>query len=317
VRKADDHASAATILIADDSATARATTRGQLETHGYCVVEAADGAEAIRVCREERPDMVLLDIEMPTLDGHAVLALLREDAELRDTPVVFLSARVKPEDVAQGLRLGAHDYLRKPVDAGELLARVHTALRVKTLQDELRARNDELDRISRTDTLTGLSNRRHLEDRLAEMVSAARRHDRLLGVLVVDIDHFKPINDAHGHAAGDAVLRAVARRLRQIVRAEDAVGRWGGEEFLVLIQDATTGGVGTLAERMRAAVESLTVKLPSGDGTHVTVSIGWCLGGGGADERIDTAEAIIAHADAALHAAKAAGRNRVVSSPSV
>lgn len=317
LRQAEGSRTAGTILVADHSATVRAATRAQLEDHGYRVIEAADGAEALRVCREQRPDVLLLEVELPTLDGYGVLTAVRDDEELRDIAVVLVTGRVKPEDFAHGLRLGADDYLRTPVDSGELLARVHTALRLRVLEKALNARNDEIERISRTDGLTALWNRRHLEGRLTEMLSAARRHDHLLGVLLVDVDHLKPINDAHGLAAGDEVLRAVARRMRETVRAEDAVGRWGGAEFMVLVEHATSEGVATLAERMRAAIETMPVTLGADETRTVTVSIGWCLSAGGADARVDTAQTVVAHADAALDEAKAGGRNRVFSSPLV
>ena len=317
MRQAEAPRTTGTVLVADDSATVRAATRTQLEGHGYRVVEAADGAETLRICREQRPDLLLLDIEVPTLDGYGVLAAVRDDEDLRDLAVVLVGARVKAEDVAHGLRLGADDYLRTPIDPAELLARVHTALRLRALENALGARADEIERIRRTDALTALWNRRHLEERLTEMLSAARRHDRLLGVLLIDVDHLKPVNDAHGLAGGDEVLRAVARGLREMVRTEDAVGRWGGAEFMVLVEDATSEGIATLAERMRAAIETMPVTLGAPDTTTVTVSIGWCLSAGGADARVDTAQTVVAHAEGALGEAKAGGGNRVVSSPLV
>jgi two-component system cell cycle response regulator len=158
--------SGARIVIAEDSLVVRALLRRQLEEHGHTVFEAADGEEALAACRVRHPDVILLDVEMPKLDGYGVLAALRKDEQLVDIPVVFLTARTALEDVVQGLRLGAHDYLRKPFEPAELLARVTAAFRVKSLQDELRQRNLELDAMSRTDALTGLPNRRHLQERL-------------------------------------------------------------------------------------------------------------------------------------------------------
>ncbi|MGH7748370.1 MAG: GGDEF domain-containing response regulator, partial [Candidatus Dormibacteria bacterium] len=202
------------VLVADDSHVVRVMLRRQLEQRGLHVEEARDGHEAVRGCRMLRPDMVLLDVEMPGLDGHTVLRILREDPEMRDIPVVFLTARTDTEDVVAGLQLGAHDYLRKPFESNELIARVSAALRVKSLQDELRARNAELETVTRTDALTGLFNRRHLEERLQGMMAAAHRHHQPAAVLMIDVDHFKTINDGLGHAGGDAVLRQVADRLR-------------------------------------------------------------------------------------------------------
>ena len=164
-------ANKARIVIADDSIVVRTLLRRQLEEHGHDVFEAVDGEDALRVCREVGPDLLLLDVEMPKLDGHGVLRVLRDDSELSDVPVVFLTARTTTEDVVEGLRLGAHDYLRKPFEPSELLARVHAAVPNKALQDELRLRNAELELASRTDALTGLHNRRHLEEQLQRLAA--------------------------------------------------------------------------------------------------------------------------------------------------
>jgi diguanylate cyclase (GGDEF)-like protein len=293
-----------TILVADDSMVVRAVLRRQLETDGHTVVEAVNGAEAIAACREYRPDVILLDVEMPVLDGHATLERLKADPQLKDIPVVFLTGRVDTADVVNGLRLGAHDYLRKPFEANELMARVSAALRTKWLQDELRTRNAELDRVSRIDMLTNIYNRRHLDEHLRSVISAARRHDRTIGVLIVDIDHFKDVNDEHGHLAGDAVLREVAARLQQAMRAEDALGRWGGEEFLAVLTDTPPEGVRVMAERMRQVIAAAPFTLDDGSQIRVTVSVGYTNG-------TEDAEVLVHRADDALYVAKAEGRNRV------
>jgi diguanylate cyclase (GGDEF)-like protein len=293
-----------TILVADDSMVVRAVLRRQLETDGHTVVEAVNGEEAIDACREYHPDVILLDVEMPVLDGHATLARLKADPQLKDIPVVFLTGRVDTADVVNGLRLGAHDYLRKPFEANELMARVSAALRTKWLQDELRARNAELDRVSRIDMLTNIYNRRHLDEHLRAVISAARRHDRSVGVLIVDIDHFKNVNDEHGHLAGDAVLREVAARLQQAMRTEDALGRWGGEEFLAVLTDTPPEGVRVMAERLRQVVAAAPFTLDDGSQIRVTVSVGHTNGR-------EDAEVLVHRADDALYVAKAEGRNRV------
>ncbi|MGD1054148.1 MAG: diguanylate cyclase [Candidatus Dormibacteria bacterium] len=293
-----------TILIADDSMVVRAVLRRQLETDGHTVVEAVNGEEAIDACREYHPDVILLDVEMPVLDGHATLARLKADPQLKDIPVVFLTGRVDTADVVNGLRLGAHDYLRKPFEANELMARVSAALRTKWLQDELRARNAELDRVSRIDMLTNIYNRRHLDEHLRSVISSARRHDRSVGVLLVDIDHFKDVNDEHGHLAGDAVLREVASRLQQAMRTEDALGRWGGEEFLAVLTDTPPEGVRTMAERLRQVIAAAPFTLDDGSQIRVTVSVGHTNGS-------DDAEVLVHRADDALYVAKAEGRNRI------
>jgi two-component system cell cycle response regulator len=294
------------VLLVEDSAVIRALVRRMLVAGGHAVVEAAGGAAALTVCREQQPDVVLLDVEMPEMSGWDVLAAMKADPDLRDVPVVFLTGRSDTTDIVDGLRLGAHDYLRKPCEPTELLARVQAAARVKRLQDELRQRNEDLDRISRTDGLTGLRNRRHVEEYLAKLTSLARRNVEPIAVLVIDIDHFKSVNDDHGHDAGDAVLREVAGRLQDSVRLEDMVGRWGGEEFLVVLPNTADQGAAELAERLRQVVADTPCRLTDGDAVQVTISVG-C-----AASLIDDAGRLVRSADAAMYEAKQTGRNRVV-----
>jgi two-component system cell cycle response regulator len=297
------------VIVADDSRLQRAVVRSHLEAD-YEIVEAADGDEALQRCRERQPAALLLDVEMPALDGHEVLRAMKADPEMADIPVVFLTGNARTEDVVRGLEEGAHDYLRKPFEPTELQARVRAAVRMKALQDELRRRNAELETISRTDALTGLANRRRTEECLGVLGSAARRHGHPLAALILDIDHFKAVNDTYGHAAGDRVLREVAARLQAEVRREDLTGRWGGEEFLVLAPMTDETGVAALGERLRKAVEAEPFDTGSGRTLPITISVG-AAAGGAADP-----EAMIRRADGALYAAKAAGRNRVSVAPS-
>lgn len=294
-----------TVLIADDSLVIRAVVRAHLEEKGYAVVEAEDGIAAVERCATTRPDVVLLDIEMPGLDGYQVLARLKDAPELRDIPVVFLTSRSGMDDVVAGLEAGAHDYLRKPFEPQELVARVAAAAQVKKLQDQLRQRNDELDRMTRTDALTGLFNRRHLDQELIRQYSIAYRNCTPIAVLLLDIDHFKKVNDTYGHPAGDFVLQEFGRRLGSEVRAGDIAGRWGGEEFLVVLPGADLPAALTVAERIRLATCLAPVVL---DGTQIalTVSGGCALG------PLDTPEELVARADAALYEAKVGGRNRTM-----
>jgi two-component system cell cycle response regulator len=261
----------------------------------------------LETCRRERPDAALLDIEMPVLDGFEVLRELKGDADLADIPVVFLTARTGTDDLVVGLQLGAHDYLKKPFEPAELIARVSAAVRVKELQDQLRLRNAELDAISRVDPLTGLYNRRHLAEHLASSASASRRHRHPLSIVLFDLDHFKSVNDHHGHAAGDAVLREFAARLRSNLRVEDVAARWGGEEFLVLLPMTDRKGAAAFADRIRAALSAEPFDLGNGQTGTVTVSAGSATSGA------EDVEVLVQQADEALYAAKAAGRDRSVS----
>jgi diguanylate cyclase (GGDEF)-like protein len=248
---------------------------------------------------------VLLDIEMPGLDGYGVLAALKSEPQLKDIPVVFLTSRAGMEDVVAGLRGGAHDYLKKPFETVELLARVGSAASVKRLQDELRERNAELNRLSRADALTGLFNRRHLDESLDREYADARRYVQPLCVLLFDLDHFKLVNDTHGHPAGDAVLRSFADRLVGQLRAGDTAGRWGGEEFLVILPRTDLDGGLEVAERIRAATAAEPVVV-EGSTIAVTVSGGCALGPG------NSVQALVDLADNCMYQAKVAGRDRIV-----
>jgi two-component system cell cycle response regulator len=293
------------ILVAEDSALLRRMHGDVLRAQGWTVLEAADGESALRIAREERPRALLLAREMEGLNGLAVLEALRDDARTRDMPVVFVTGHTDAAELAACLARGAHDYVRKPVDPVELVARIRTALRLRALHDELAARNAELEQLARTDVLSGLSNRRHADDVLRATIAAARRHDRELCVVLVDLDRFKSVNDRHGHAAGDVVLRAVAARLADGLREEDVASRWGGEEFLLLLPDAPDAIV--VCERLREAIAATPVGLGEDITVAVTASFGWASWRPG-----ESPEALVARADTALYAAKDGGRNRVV-----
>jgi diguanylate cyclase (GGDEF)-like protein len=292
------------ILLADDSSTVRTIARMELESAGYDVLEAPDGEQALAMAIAQQPDTILLDIEMPVMDGYETVTALKADAGTADIPVVFLTGRTDAADVVRALKLGGHDYVRKPPEAAELLARVRAALRVKTLQDQLRARADELDRMTRTDHLTGLFNRRHMEENLRAMTAGATRHGFPIVVLIVDVDHFKNVNDTLGHQAGDEVLVELATRLRSVMRIEDVLGRWGGEEFLLLLPHTTATQAAFLAERLRSVVAASPVVTSAGP-----LSVSISIGGAAAEEQGH--HDLLLTADRQLYDAKDAGRNRV------
>ena len=295
----------ARVVVAEDSVVVRAVVRQHLEEHGYVVIEADDGTAALDACRRGHPDAALLDIEMPGLDGYEVLRRLRDDPDLSGIPVVFLTSRTATADLVTGLQLGAHDYLRKPFESAELIARVGSAVRVKRLQDELRLRNADLEAVSRTDSLTALHNRRHAAEHLTMHASASRRHGWPLSLLLVDIDHFKGVNDGYGHAGGDAVLREFANRLLPAIRSEDIAARWGGDEFLVVLPMTPLEGAVSLGERVRAAVGDRPFTVGPNQTCRITVSSG-CACGSGVDP-----DDLIERADGALYKAKTAGRDCV------
>jgi two-component system, cell cycle response regulator len=299
----------ARILFADDSAVIRAVVGRALEGAGYVVIEAENGQVAFDRCEQDIPDVALLDVEMPVLNGPQLLKRLKADHRFSDIPVIFLTGRTSTAEMVEGLRIGAHDYLRKPFEPAELIARVSAAVRVARLQQQLTTRNDELALLSRTDQLTGLSNRRHGEERLRAEIEAAQRYQRPLTVLMIDIDHFKRVNDQYGHAGGDAVLRELGHRLRTLVRAADTAARWGGEEFVVLLPDTSLAGGIALAERFLETIREMPIVVDdqaTGD-DHATCSVTVSIGAAGSDET-PLAE-ILRRADEALYRAKRDGRD--------
>jgi len=295
----------AVVLVADDSEAIRAGLRDELTAQSMRVVVAVDGLDAMTCAAVERPDLVLLDVELSGIDGHEVLRRMKDDPELADIPVVFLTGRTGTADIVEGLRLGAHDYLPKPFEPAELTARVRAALRVKALQDQLRD-------LGRVDGLTGIANRRHLDEQLRALCSAASRHGHRIAVALFDLDHFKAVNDRFGHPAGDQALRAAAELLRNGLRIEDVVGRWGGEEFLVVLPSTDSEGAAVIADRLRSLLAATPVVLDDGTSLSLTCSVGcaaWDGEGGIEPERL------VALADSALYRAKSEGRDRVGVAP--
>jgi diguanylate cyclase (GGDEF)-like protein len=286
----------------------RALLHDALTIEGYEVREAADGHAALVALECGDIDVVLLDVEMPGLDGHQVMAVIAAHPDRCHTPVVFLTGRTDTTDLAAALAAGAHDYLRKPFEPVELHARVASAIRVKRLQDELRQRNDDLAELSRTDMLTGLPNRRALEDAIVLATAQARRAGQPLSLILLDLDHFKQINDQHGHIAGDEVLIELAGRLRGSVRDNEIIGRWGGEEFLAILPCTPLAAGVLAAERLRRRLRDAPVHSAAGP-LKITGSFGVAAAVTG------NPEAALRAADAALYEAKQRGRDQVVSTP--
>jgi diguanylate cyclase (GGDEF)-like protein len=287
------------ILVADDDTDIRLLVTMRLERAGYRVVSARNGEEALHLAAEHDPDLLVIDVSMPVLNGHD-LCLALTAGNPAPPPVIFLSGRTMPEDRVLGLEAGAVDYITKPFDAAELVARVSIALRTGRRMATL-AYDASVDR------LTDLLNRAQLDDRLAIAVDRAAQHGANLGCVLLDLDHFKSINDRFGHLTGDEVLREVAARLRRNLRSTDAVFRYGGEEFFVLAEGGDAPGTVFVAEKLLAAISAEPV-----NGLQLTASAGvaiWTPSIGGSAE-------LLAAADTALYEAKNAGRARVVASAS-
>lgn len=255
----------------------------------------------------EPVDAIVCDLEMPGLDGEKLLRAQRSRPEGKDVPFLFLTAQRDPDRMARLLRAGASDTIQKPFHPAELLARLETHLRLRRLQAELRDKNAMLERVSTTDAVTGMRTRRYVGELLSIEVLRASRYHTPLAVAMCDLDHFKRVNDSFGHPAGDAVLAGAGDVIRRTLRAADAAGRYGGEEFLLVLPGTDIAGAHAVAERVRAAIEAIEFDVGSEAPYHVTVSIGVAALDDG-----QSVEALVAAADEALYAAKAAGRNRVV-----
>jgi two-component system cell cycle response regulator len=247
------------ILIADDSMVVRAVIGKQLGSEGFELLEAADGDAALTVCRDTPPDVVLLDVEMPGRTGYDVLSVMQADESLAGIPVIFLSGQVSAEHVATGLRLGAHDYLRKPVETGELLARVTAALRTKVLQDRLRRDNAQLRQLAPIDPLTGVLDVRGLQERLEAMAEDATLRGRPLAGVLLDVQGLDVINTTSGWAVGDEVLRHLAELVSAMIGPGEVVGRCGPDEFLVLLPGTELATAEALARSLQTRVASVPV----------------------------------------------------------
>ncbi len=286
------------VLIVDDSEDALRLAKRRLAPEGLDIVCAGDGREGLELARTENPDLILLDVKMPETSGFEVCRALKDDSELAAIPVVFLSGSGGPREKVKGLDLGAVDYVTKPFDAFELRARVRAALRTKRLQDLLMEQ-------AQLDPLTGLANRRSLENRLAQEWARTRRHGDSLSFIMADIDHFKHVNDTFGHAVGDRVLQKVADVLKRESREMDVPARYGGEEFALLVPGESGEGSASLAERCRIGIEELRT-------VHDEQEIRTTASFGVADERAQQSWSdLVVAADDALFRAKDEGRNRV------
>jgi diguanylate cyclase (GGDEF)-like protein len=293
------------ILVADDEPINRKLLQRRLERENYVVLTAEDGQQAVELTKLHMPDLILLDVMMPIMDGLQACRVIKSDIQTRDISIIFLSARDETEVKVNGLALGANDYISKPFKAEELMARVSVALRLKRERDQLRVTAEEAHERSMTDPLTGLYNRYGLQRALSREKAEARRYDRPLSCLMIDLDKFKAVNDTYGHPIGDLTIKQVSMILTEALRRSDIVFRYGGEEFLVLLPETDLSGALSLGEKIR------TMALDRIFGSqerhfHLTLSVG------AAELHADeSGNDMIARADMALYHAKETGRNRV------
>lgn len=298
-----------TILVADDELHHTKLLDTLLHIRGYRPIVACNGQAALDLARQHRPDLVLLDVNMPDMDGYEVCGRLKADPTTADTPIIFLTGRDNVAEKVAGLGAGASDYVTKPYDLTELLARVQAALRTKMTLESLKAAQTRLEMEATTDGLTGLANRAYFNRRLGEEFAAAERDGSVLSCLLLDIDHFKRVNDRHGHLVGDMVLSDVGRLLRENVRAVDIPARFGGEEFAVLMPGSTVEGARAVGERVRSVVERHVFELSAAaEPVQITLSAGAAI----RRREHSSPESFVDTTDRALYRAKLLGRNRVV-----
>jgi diguanylate cyclase (GGDEF)-like protein len=285
------------VLIADDDGVTRAIVSSWLTGAGYEVIAASDGEEALQLAREHDPDLLLVDVTMPGRDGYEVCRAIQIESAAAP-PVIFLTAHTQTTARVEGLEAGAVDYIVKPFASEELVARVRAALRTKAVRDGLVE-------VAARDGLTGLFNRRELDARAEQAVALAQRHGRPFSCLLLDIDHFKSVNDTYGHVTGDAVLRETARRIFDASRISDIVGRYGGEEFVVLLPETDGDEAVAAADKLRSLLAATSVAIGK---THIPIRAS--IGVAQWSDAMRIPADLYAAADQALYRAKELGRDR-------
>jgi two-component system cell cycle response regulator len=303
------------ILVVDDHEDNVELLRVRLEAWGYQVDTARDGQQALERVEASPPDLILLDVMMPEVDGNEVARRVKQNPALPFIPIIMQTALDSTESKVEGLEAGADDYITKPIEFAELKARLRSMLRIKRLQEELEERerelleaNERLRHMSRTDALTGLENRRSIERHLDSMFAHGVRLGEPLACVMSDLDRFKSVTDEHGHHAGDAVLKQFAAIVKKAAREIDVAGRFGGEEFIVLLPGTVLDAAVTFAERLRKDVESHTFVYEGGS-IRRTASFGVAAW---PHPKVRDCDAIVRAADDALYVAKETGRNKVV-----
>lgn len=297
------------ILVADDSAVFRKLVEQTLSAKKYHLIFAKTGQETLELFTQRRPAIVIVDWVMPDRTGIEICHHIRSNAQSSSyTYIIILTGKAEKDRVVEGLKAGADDYLTKPFHDEELVARVGVGLRITELHRQIETTNKLLAELALTDTLTGLPNRRAIDDWAMRQLSGAARYNFSFWVAVADLDHFKSVNDAYGHEAGDAVLKKFAEILKSNSRRSDICGRMGGEEFLVVLTHASHENACLVIDRIRKELESTKFDFDGGGTLQVTASFGIAGFTGG---QAPTFRTLVAQADVALYKAKHLGRNRV------
>jgi len=295
------------VLVAEDDRVTREYVAGLLRAQALDVETTESGQKAVERINKGGIDLVLLDIIMPGLSGLDCCRLIKTITQDSFLPVVLVTAKTDTESRVEGLRIGADDYVCKPFDERELVARVQAMLRIKRLHDDVQSAKERLAHLAVHDELTGLYNYRYLHTRLNEEFKRAERYRDPLACAMIDIDHFKQVNDKHGHDVGDAVLRDVSARLRSAVREIDVLARYGGEEFLLVLPSTHFSGALTVADRVWRSISAEPMRVDGVDHA-ITVSVGVALY---PSRDVKNKDQLLKASDRALYQAKADGRNRI------
>jgi len=315
---ASTKASARTLLIVDDTATVRETVRNVLRSTNLFrqILEAETGLQALDLMQKTAVDMLISDVVMSPLDGYKLTATVKRQPRYKSLPVILLTSETGTGNKVKGLDLGANDYVTKPFDPGELVARVKNLLRIKELQQEVEEKNAQLAELNQrlesmaiTDDLTALYNRRYFMERLKEEFARSKRYQMELSCIMFDIDNFKKINDRWGHQTGDKVLKELGALLKRSHRTHDLAGRYGGEEFILILCQTDHQGAMQFAEQLRGTVQDNRFSAVNGEPLSVTISIG--VSSYPAPD-VTQSDDLIRVADGALYQAKRTGKNRVV-----
>ena len=306
------------ILVVDDSPTIRAALKALLERMGHTVVESNDGKEALRMYRQDRPGLVLIDVVMPVMDGYESARHMRETSADEWVPIIFLSSKEADQDLDRAIEAGGDDYLVKPVSFVVLNAKIRALQRLESMRTkqlemsrDLASANRELEKLSRQDGLTGIANRRYFDSYLVTEVRRAAREKAPVSLILSDVDHFKAFNDCYGHQAGDDCLRRVAAALSSAGRRPaDLAARYGGEEFAMVLPGTVLDGAVDVAQAVSRVIGGLAIPhARSAVDQNVTLSQGVVSL---IPEKESASEDLIQHADQALYQAKQQGRNRYV-----
>jgi two-component system cell cycle response regulator len=295
------------VLVVDDSPFSRKLLERALSGDSYSLLFAENGSGALQLFKEHHPAIVITDWMLPDCSGPELCQRIRADSSDFYTYIILLTSMTEKEDIVKGLSSGADDYLTKPFDRGELLARIGVGRRIIDLHREIDAKNKLLEEMAHTDSLTGLPNRRAIEEWATRQLRGAARHGYALWVVHADLDNFKTINDSHGHEAGDEVLKGFATILKENTRASEISGRMGGDEFLLVLTHAQEDQIQLTVERLRAKF-ALKKFVFGGETISVTASFGAC---GFQDKKPPEFSSLVHQADNALYCAKRAGRNQI------